>query len=194
MCDPVTLTVLTVAATVVTAGGQLYAADAQAEQFKYQAKVATENRKHELAARDDARKRGEMEQMRHWRRVAQMQGQQRAEMGAVGLDLGFGSPLDIQDETLAMGFEDSTILNQNTDQEVKGYEIRAANYGNEAKAAKMSAKAAKTSGYIAAAGTLLAGASQVGKINAGGGGVSGSTATSRYGSGYSSQGFVGPPG
>jgi hypothetical protein len=186
LCDPVTLTVLTVAATVVTAGGQMYAASAQSEQMKYQAAVATENRKHELAARDDARKRGELEQMRHWRRVSQMQGEQRATMGAAGLDLGFGSPLDIQDETLAMGFEDSTIINQNTDQEVRGYEIRAANYKNEARAAKYGAKTAMTAGYIGAAGTILGAAAQVGKINASTGG---GTPPPRY----NSQGFTGPP-
>lgn len=186
MCDPVTLTVLTVAATVVTAGGQIYASQAQAAQAEYAAKVATENRKHELAARDDARKRGEMEQMRHWRRVSQLQGEQRAQMGAAGLDLGFGSPLDIQDETLAMGFEDSTIINQNTDREVLGYEIRAANFKNEARAQRATAKAARTAGYIGAAGTLLGGASQIGKMSAGG--VSGGSAVPR------SQGYIGPPG
>lgn len=190
MCDPVSISIgLAVAATVVTAGGQLYAADAQAEQAKYASKIATENRKQELAARDDARKRGELEQMRHWRKVSQMQGQQRAEMGAAGLDLGFGSPMDILDETAAMGFEDSTIINQNTDQEVRGYEIRAANYGNEAKAQKMAAKAAKTAGYISAAGTILAGASQVAGKMGGPSPAGGGAATSRY----SSQGFTGPP-
>lgn len=189
MCDPVTLTVLTVASAVVTGYGQIYSANAQAAQAKYAAEVATENRKHELAARDDARKRGDMEQMRHWRRVSQLQGEQRATMGALGLDLGFGSPLDIQDETLAMGFEDSTIINQNTDTEVKGYEIRAANYANEARAQRAAGKAAKVSGYIGAAGTLLSSASQIGKMNAGtGGGGTGSAPSVPR----SSQGFVGP--
>jgi hypothetical protein len=159
----------------------------QASQAEYTAKVANENRKHELAARDDARKRGEMEQMRHWRRVAQLQGQQRAEMGAAGLDLGFGSPLDIQDETLAMGFEDSTIINENVEKEVKGYEINAANYANQARAAKYAGKAAKISGYIGAAGTILGAASQVGKQFSGGG-MGGAPSSPRY-----SQGFTGPP-
>jgi hypothetical protein len=187
LCDPVTIGVLAVASTALAAGGQLYAASAQANQAKYAANVATENRKHELAARDDARKRGEMEQMRHWRRVAQMQGQQRAELGAAGLDLGFGSALDIQDETLAMGFEDSTIINENTAKEVKGYEINAANYANQAKAHKMTAKAAKVSGYIGAASTILGGASQLaGGFKAPGGGApargsSGGDWYSRYG-------------
>jgi hypothetical protein len=174
MCDPVTA--LVVAAAVVTAGGQIYSSQAEAAQLNYQAKVANENRKHELNAAADSRKRGELEQMRHWRRVAALQGQQRAEMGAAGLDLGFGSALDIQDETLAMGFEDSTLIEQNTDKEVLGYHIRAANYKNQARAAKAGAKSAKISGYIGAASTLLGAGSQVGKgMSSGGGG-----AASRY--------------
>lgn len=187
MCDPVTIAVTTIAATAITAGGQIYAASAASQQHKYEAAVATENRKHELAARDDARRRGEMEQMRHWRRVSQLQGQQRAEMGALGLDLGFGSALDIQDETLAMGFEDSQIINENVAQEVKGYEIRAANYANQAKASKYAAKTAKTAGYIGAAGTILGGASQAARGFASA--SSGAASTPRY----QSQGFVGPP-
>lgn len=187
MCDPVTLTVLTVGAGLLTAGGQIYAADAQSKQMKYQASVATENRKLELEARDDTRKRGEMEQLRHWRKVAAMEGEQRATMGAAGLDLGFGSPNDILAETASLGFEDAAIIDENTNREARGYEIRAINYGNEAKSLKYSAKAAKTAGYIQAAGTLLGTASQVGRMNAGGGGGG-------YGGSSSGSSWVGPRG
>lgn len=183
MCDPVSALVIT--AAVLTAGGQIYSSQAQASQLNYQAKVANENRKHELNAAADSRKRGELEQMRHWRRVAALQGQQRAEMGAAGLDLGFGSALDIQDETLAMGFEDSEVIDSNTDKEVLGYHINAANYKNQARAAKANAKSAKISGYIGAASTLLSAGSQV----AGGGkGMGGGGAVPR------SQGYTGPAG
>ena len=174
---------LTVAATLVTAGGQMYAADAQAQQMKYQAAVAKENRKLELANVKDARRRGELEQMRHWRRVSQLEGAQRAQMGAMGLDLGFGSPSDILLETAQMGYEDSSTISENTDREVRGYEIRAANYANEAKAAKYGAKTAKTAGYIGAAGTILSGASQL----YGQKGVGSGSSVPR------SQGFTGPP-
>lgn len=160
------MTVLAVTAAVVTAGGQMYQADAASKQGKYAAAVATENRKMELEGRNDARRRGEMDQLRHWRKVSQLQGEQRATMGAAGLDLGFGSPSDILDETAAMGFEDSAIIEENTTKEVRGYEIRAANFANEAKAQKYGAKTAKTAGYISAAGTLLGAASQIGKMNA----------------------------
>lgn len=162
----------------------MYAADAQSKQMQYEAAVAQENRKLELEARDDARKRGEMEQLRHWRKVAALHGEQRAEMGAAGLDLGFGSPGDILDETMAMGFEEADIISQNTDREARGYEIRAINYANQAKGLKYGAKAAKTAGYIQAAGTLLGTATQVGKMwsapGAGGQSLGGGGSVSRY--------------
>ena len=198
ICDPVTLTVLTIGAGLITAGGQMYAADAQSKQMKYEAAVATENRKLELEARNDTRKRGEMEQLRHWRKVAALTGEQRATMGAAGLDLGFGSPMDILDETAALGFEDASIIDENTNREARGYEIRAINYGNQAKGLKYGAKAAKTAGYIQAAGTLLGTASQVGKMWAGpspGGGASppsGGSSSSRYTSSYGQIGLSGP--
>lgn len=181
MCDPITIG-LTVAAAVVTAGGQMYAADAQAKQYKYMAAVDQQNKALSLKERDDANRRGELEQMRHWRKVAQLQGQQIAEMGAEGLDLGFGTALDIQDETLAMGFEDASILEENKVREARGYEIQAINYGNSAKANKANAKAAKTAGYISAAGTLLGAAAQVsGKLATPGGGSPSKAASASLG-------------
>ena len=157
----------------------MYSADAQAKQYKYAAAVDMQNKGLELKARDDANRRGEMESMRHWRKVSQMEGAQRAQMGASMLDLGFGSPADILDETMSMGFEDAAILEENRHKEAQGYEINAVNYGNSAKANKANAKAAKTSGYIAAAGTLLSAASQIGgNLSGGGAGGSSSLGTS----------------
>ena len=116
-------------------------------------------------------------------------------MAAAGLDLGFGSPGDILAETAAMGFEESAIIEENTNREARGYEIRAINYGNEAKALKYGAKATKTAGYIQAAGTLLGTASQVGKIwatpGSGGGGAAAGSAGggSSWNSSFRSRGY-----
>lgn len=166
MCDPVTLTVLAVTAGVVTAGSQVYAGQAEANQQNYQAKIADRNAALEQQNITDANTRRNIDQMRLFRRVGQQLGEARASGASHGLDLNFGSIADYQTDTMQVGFEDSNILNTNYDKEVKGYDINAANYRSEAQADRYKAKTAKTGSYLAAAGTLLATASQVGKINA----------------------------
>lgn len=164
MCDPVTLTI---AATAVAAIGSGYGALSASAQAKYERNVAQENRKHELAGADDARKRGEIEQLRHYRALSQRLGQQRATMAASGLDVTFGSAADLLTDTAMLGYEDSAIIAENTAREVKGFEINAANYTMQGRAAKARGKAALISGALDMGSTILGGASQVGKIKAG---------------------------
>lgn len=167
MCDPVTLTVLTVAATVVTAGAQIYAGQAAYQQGKYESQISERNAKLEEAARADAMSRRNTEQMQLWRRVTQRLGEQRATAAASGLDVNFGSIADLQEDTLMIGEEDSSTLNENFIKEFKGYDINAANYRAQGAAALYRGKAERFGSYLSATGTLLAGASQVGKINMG---------------------------
>jgi hypothetical protein len=189
MCDPLTLTALTVAATVVTAGSQIYAGQAAAAQGKFEGQIAERNAKLEEASKADAIERRNTEQMRLWRRVTQRLGEQRATAAASGLDVNFGSIADLQEDTLMIGMEDSSALNENFTKEIKGYDINASNYRMEGAAARYRGKSARFGSYLAATGTLLAGATQVGKMHAqpgsasftSGGGSSGGSSAS-YGS------------
>lgn len=162
MCDPVSITVaLTVASTAIGAYGQIQQGQAINAQMKYEAKVGERNAKLSEASREDARKRGEREQLNHWRRVSQMMGEQRAQFAAGGLDVNFGTPGEVVEDTALIGGEDSQILAENTKKEMEGFDIEAANFRDSAKAARMRGKAAKTAGYLGAAGTILGGATQV---------------------------------
>jgi hypothetical protein len=165
MCEPVTIGLMA-AATLVTAGSQIYAGQAASNMAKYEGAVALENRKHELAAAQDAKQRHITDQMRHWRRVSQMLGQQRATGAAHGLDVNFGSMADLQDDTMMIGLEDSAILGRNLEKEVKGFDINAANYTMQSRGANARAKAAKTGAYMSAFGTILGGASQIASFTA----------------------------
>lgn len=165
MCDPVTLTALTVASTVVTAGSQIYGGIQANKQGKFDQKVAELNRDAELNKRIDADNRNNIEQQRHWRQVGQRIGQQRAQLAASGVDVNFGSAADIQADTSLLGYEDSSIINQNTTNEIRGYEINAANDRLQGLAARSRGKGQMIGSFIQATGTLLNGASQVGKIS-----------------------------
>ncbi len=160
MCDPITLTVLTIAATAVTAYGQVSAGNAANAQAKYEAKVADRNSKLSSEAGVDARKRGEREQLNRWRRASQQMGEQRAGFAAAGLDVNFGTPALVVEDTAMIANEDVLTITDNTKKESKGFDIEGANFRDSAKASRMRGKAAKQAGYIGAAGTLLAGASQ----------------------------------
>ncbi len=149
-------------AAIITAGGAVYQGQAANEQAKYEQRIANQNAELEERNRRDAISRGETEQVRHYRKLAQAMGEARVRSSAAGLDVGFGSAADLESDIALIGYEDSAAISENTMKEVQGYDINAANYRMEGKAARMRGKAAKTAGYISAAGTLLSSASQIG--------------------------------
>lgn len=157
MCDPVTLAVT---AAVVTAGGQLYQGAAANAQGKYQSQIAEQNAVLERNKVADAKERGNIEQARRYRELAQSQGRARAAMGAAGLDLGFGSALGVQLDQAAIAAEDASLISSNMTKEIEGYDINAANYVMEGRAARSRGKAALVGSAFSAAGTLLGGAQQ----------------------------------
>lgn len=163
ICDPVTA--LAATAAVVTAGGQVYSGMAANAQGKYESRVAEQNARLEERDRADAIARGETEQLRHYRRLAQSLGEARVRGASAGLDVSFGSAATLEDDIALMGYEDSATIAENTRREAMGYDISAANYRSEGAAARMRGKAAQTAGYIAGAGTLLSSASQIGQMN-----------------------------
>ena len=181
MCDPVTITVvaLTVAAGITTAYGQVYQGQATNAAAKHEAAVAERNVKLTEAARADANQRSEREQLNHWRRVSQMMGDQRAQFAANNLDVNFGTPAEVVENTMLIGTEDSMLLATNAKKEMQGFDIEAANYKESAVAARMRGKAALTAGKIGAVGTILGTAAQAaGSIsNAGYGGAKGGGAS-----------------
>lgn len=92
-------------------------------------------------------------------------GEARVKSSAAGLDVNFGSAANTEDDIALIGYEDSSAISENVTKEIQGYDINAANFRSDAKAAKMRAKSAKTASYIGAAGTLLSGASQIASTN-----------------------------
>jgi hypothetical protein len=166
MCGPAAIPILAAASAVVSAGGQLYSGMAQNSQAKYEARVADINQGVEIRARDDAAQRGEIAQMQQWRKVAQQYGDQRAKQAASGLDISFGSPADLLTDVSRIGGEDASTIAQNTVREMRGYEVNAANYTMQGRAALSRGKAALIGSGIQAFSTILAGASQVSKMGA----------------------------
>lgn len=146
---------------MIGAGGAVYSGMAANAQGKYEQKIAERNADLEERNRRDAISRSETEQRSHYRKLAQAMGEARVKNAGLGLDVGFGSAADLESDIALIGYEDSATIAENTNKEIQGYDINAANYRSEGKAARARGKAARTSSYFSAASTLLGAASQV---------------------------------
>lgn len=164
MCDPVSISLA--AAAAITATGQIYGGLAANAQGKYEQRINERNAAYERQSVVDAQSRQAIEQQQHWRKVAAALGMQRAQAGALGLDTTFGSVGDLQNDTMMIGMEDSSTINENFGKEIKGYDINAANYVMQGRAARSRGKAAMVGGFLSGAGTILGSAAQIGQQRA----------------------------
>lgn len=164
MCDLVTG--LMIAGTAIGAYGQVQAGNAAAAAANYQAQVATMNAGFAEKRAADALTRGKEEEERVRREGGQLMGQQTAQMAAAGLDLGFGSPLDVLIDT-STGIElDALRTRRNAALEAEDFDRQAWNYKADAGMSRAEGKNAKQAGRIGAVGTLLSGGAKAGQYRA----------------------------
>lgn len=165
MCDPVSIG-LVVASTAVTMGGQYMQGKAAYTTAKYQQSAAAAN----MQLADDQAKaeigNTKLAAQRRYREASQLEGNQRAAMGANGIDLNYGSAVDVQRNDKMIAAEDVGQIYKEGFNKTQGYLIDA--YGERLKgmAAKSSAKGAQWATGLGMLGTALGGASQISKMNA----------------------------
>ncbi|MBF6926555.1 hypothetical protein HN269_18695, partial [Acinetobacter baumannii] len=104
MCDPTTLAVVSIGATLF--GGYQQAQAAKAE-GAYAAQAANQNAKVATQQADYERQLGNIEEEKQRRNVRLMLGSQRAALAANGIDTTSGTALDLQTETAQLGEEDA---------------------------------------------------------------------------------------
>lgn len=124
----------------------------QMQQSKVQSAVAKNNATMAEYAAQDAQRRGEQEAQDIQRKGASLKSTQRAVMAAKGLDLGYGTAADIQDQTDFFTQSDAAMARHNAAKEAWSRRAQKANY---------QAEASSTPGWLGAAGSLLSGAGQV---------------------------------
>ena len=118
MCDPVSMMALTVASGGMKAIGAYQSTKAARDAYNYNAAV------HDLQAQD-ALNRGEESLQRHYMQASQFKGKQRAALAANGVDLTYGSALDILTGTDMMARYDADIIKQNAEREALGHKTQA---------------------------------------------------------------------
>lgn len=149
---------LAIGSTVVSAAGQIQQANAASSAAKYNAQVQDMNAQIAERRAKDAIERGADEEQRKRREVAKLMGQQTVAMAANGVDLSFGSPLDVLVDTATLGELDALTIRSNSYREAYDHRLAAWNQRTGAQMSRAEAKNAKTAGYLGAAGTVLTGA------------------------------------
>ncbi|MBE3143563.1 MAG: hypothetical protein IMZ61_06530 [Planctomycetes bacterium] len=183
---------LTIGGTILSAGGQIQAGQAQSAENKTAVNMAEYN----AQVKDDEaaaiQRKTELEQRRQAEAGERAMGTLRAGLGGEGVISTAGSPLMIQAkqaselelENLGMGAEGITQRNQ-VRSEATGFRMQAKQY-------KSAAKSAKTASYIGAGSTLLTGFGSAGLLsgaNAGYTGTRGFSAANRFGTSSSMLNF-----
>lgn len=161
MCDPVTMTVLTIASIATTAVGGIQSGRAQQAAARYQGQLQDINAINADRAARDALERGELDAVKHGREVAALRSRQELSFASQGLDLGFGSPADVVGDTNRLGNEDNARIYENAGREAEGFRINAQNYRAGAAGSRAEASNIGTATIINTGSTLLSGASQL---------------------------------
>ena len=163
MCPPV----LAVAATAVTAAGQVLNGIGQSQQYRYQAQVDDQNSRLAADQARDSIDNTNLEAQRRYRQLADTQGRQQAAMAANGVDLNFGSPADVQRDTAMIGGEDIGQIYKAGYQRTRGFDIDGWNSRSQAAANRARGSGALMQGIFSGLGTALGGASQLGGMKGG---------------------------
>lgn len=161
MCEPGTLMM---AATVITGGiqayGQIEQGNAAYEAAQYQAQVERNNAISERNKAIQERQKGEQEATQKRREVARIIGQQRANVGASGVEM-TGSPLDVLEDTALQGALDVAMIRHNAEIRARDREFSAQNFDAQSELTMMSGRAARRAGMISALGTVVSTGSSV---------------------------------
>ncbi len=153
MCLPV------IAAGVAAAGSLVQGVQGMMA-ANYEADVAKRNAAMEVERARDSIDRGRGEARDFYRNLGQLKGQQEAATAANGVDLGYGTPLVIQQDTVAGGQEDAGNLYRNINERTRGFEINASNYVAESRAARQRGRAAMVNSVFQAGSSLMGGFQQ----------------------------------
>lgn len=162
MCPPA----LDLAATAISAVGSVVGGLQANAQGKYQARIAERNMALSNEAAEREQQNTRTEAMAHYRKVAQIRGQQRVAAAANGVSLDFGTASDVVADTEALGREDARRIYDRGYERSRGYEIEASNYMAQGQAAKQAGQGALVSSLFQAGSTALSGVSQYKKYKA----------------------------
>lgn len=148
MCEPTTIAAVT---TVVSAA---FTANQQRQEGKFQKGVADYNARVADNEAQKTREAGVERENIQRRKTAELLARQRAQLGAANVELTSGTPLQLQEETIALGEADALRIRSNFEQRAQSLETGAV-------LTRQQGEFAESAGETAAFGTLLKSTSKV---------------------------------
>lgn len=166
MCEPTTiLAVSALATSIVGTGLQAYGQVQQgkfaAEQGIAEQQLMTYKARIAQQRADDAIQRGQFAQVIEGIRTKQRLGKAKVAGAGLGQEVGTGSMLDIIGDIGRFGRLDQLTIMSNAQREALGFEQDIPFLIAKGKIARAKGQAAKSLGYLSAAGTLITGAGKV---------------------------------
>jgi hypothetical protein len=158
MCLPAVA--LPIAAAAMSAVGSLTSGMAGLQQGNYEARVANANAALDAGRAQDSLATAATENRDFYRQLSAVKGQQIASLAANGVDLSFGTPALLQEDTANKGSEDAATLHHNQLERVKGFDVAAVNDREQAAAAQMKGRSAMVNSVFQAGSSLMGGFSQ----------------------------------
>lgn len=168
MCD--IMMALTVGSTLLGAAGAVQQGQAAGAAGRFNQQIAEMNATLADRRAKDALERGKIDEQRKRQEVASLIGKQTVAMAANGVDISFGSPLDVLTDTAVAGELDALTIRTNAAREAYDYKVQGVNARAQGNLERMKGDAAETGGYLKAAGTILGGGGTAyGQYKGGGG-------------------------
>jgi hypothetical protein len=184
MADPVTIGVLIVASTAMTAVGTIQQGQAAAAQGRAQQQAQQYNaivkQQNAALARQQAGAREEQQR----RQTRQVLGQQRAALAQAGIGMG-GSALDIEEQSAVRAELDALSIAYEGDLQASGLLAAAQQDIYMGEVAKARGDNERTASYVSAGASILSGAASYGAYS---GGFAGSS-SGGFDTGYRGQAF-----
>lgn len=145
----------------VSAYGQASAGEASASMYAYKAGIAKINAQIARQNADYARATGEVEAQQSGMQTRYQIGQTEATQAKSGLDVNRGSAELVRESEAEVGQENEAIIRSNAARRAYGYEVEAVKDTAEGTLDQMASSQSRQAGYIAAAGSIISGASSV---------------------------------
>lgn len=162
MCELTTIAMVgSLIASGVGAVSAVQQGQAQSAQAKYQASVNRENAKASQWQADDARVRGQQEEVAQRRKTGLLLESQKTALAGQGFSMGDSTASDILADTATLGEIDAQTIRQNAERNAWGFEQQRNNYNNNASLNSMAASNYSTAGWMNATSSLFSGASSV---------------------------------
>lgn len=154
MCEPTTLTVISLVAMGLSAAGSAYAAREQGQFANEQARAQAAMANRQAA---DAKRRGAEEEAAARAAARRLLGEQKAAAAASGIDLGGGSVIDALSGTAWMAEQDAARIRYNAALEAWGYKAQSQQAIAQGKADAAAARTTMFSSIVGGAAEVSGG-------------------------------------